>query len=163
MAKADLTPQRLREVLNYNPETGVFTRRFSAGTRPAGSVAGYRSTDGRINISIDNINYRSHRLVWLYVHGRMSSMDIDHIDGNPSNNRLANLREVSHKVNLQNRRSPTKANELGLMGVTKNRDKFGAQIKVNGERVWLGTYDTPELAHSVYMNARRKLLKGNTL
>jgi hypothetical protein len=163
MAKADLTPQRLREVLNYNPETGVFTRRLHGGGKQAGSITGSKSSDGRINISIDNINYIAHRLVWLYVHGYMSPMDIDHINGDPSNNQLANLREVSHQINLQNRKGPTRVNGLGVMGVIRNKDRFGAQIKVDGKRVWLGTYDTPELAHSVYLQARRKHLEGNTI
>lgn len=163
MAKSIIALQRLREVLTYDPESGVFTRNSTVGGSLAGSVAGYKAPDNRIKIYIDGKNYNAHRLVWMYVHGYMPDDDIDHIDGNPSNNCLANLRKVSHQVNLQNRKGPTKANGLGVMGVIRNKKRFGAQIKVDGKRVWLGTYDTPELAHSVYMQARRKFLAGNTM
>lgn len=163
MATANLTPQRLRELLTYDLESGVFTRNTSTGGSYAGAISGYKAPDNRIKIYVDGKNYNAHRLVWLYVYGYIPDIDIDHIDGDPSNNRLANLREVSHKVNLQNRKGPTKRNELGMMGVIRNKARYGAQIKVDGERVWLGTYDTPELAHSVYMHARRKLLEGNTI
>jgi HNH endonuclease/AP2 domain len=163
MANSILTSERLHELLSCDPESGIFTRNSSAGGSVIGSVAGYKAPDNRIKIYVDGKNYNAHRLVWLYVHGYIPTIDIDHIDGDPSNNRLANLREVSHKVNLQNRKGPTKANELGVMGVIRNKERFGAQIRVDGKRVWLGTYDTPELAHSVYLHTRRKLLEGNTI
>src|SRR4051812_40825019 len=103
-----VTQERLKQVLVYSPESGLFTRR--------GRVAGttYR---GRINIFIDYRGYLAHRLAWLYVHGRWPIGDIDHIDGNASNNAISNLREVSRSVNMQNQRRARSDSRTGLLGV----------------------------------------------
>jgi len=159
----ELTADRLRELLHYDPETGVFTRRLKRGGYAAGSRVGYTAPDGRVLVSVDNKNFRAHRLVWLYVHGEWPSNDVDHINGDPSDNRLCNLRDVPHMVNLQNRVRPTRANRHGLIGVTKNHDRFMAQIKIDGRRVYIGTYDTPEEASAAYLEAKRKHHPGCTI
>jgi HNH endonuclease len=160
---SELTAQRLRELLSYDPETGLLLRNTNRGSRPAGSVAGNTCADGRVQVYIDNVNYKAHRLIWLLVTGAWPTYDVDHIDGNPSNNRWSNLRDVPHAINLENRRGPTRHNPHKLLGVTKNRDGFGAQIKVDGKRLWLGTYATPQEAHSVYLETKRRLHAGCTI
>jgi hypothetical protein len=84
---------------------------------------------------------------WL---GKPIPLEIDHIDGNPSNNKLDNLRDVSHSVNLQNRKSATRKNKTGFLGVVKRKNKYAAHITKNGKQVYLGLFDTPELAHKAY-------------
>ena len=76
--------------------------------------------------------------------------DIDHIDGNPSNNKLSNLRDVPHRINIQNRKSKTTRNKSGFLGVVQRGNKFAAHIHRNGKQIYLGLYETPELAHKVY-------------
>lgn len=88
MAAAILTHARLRELLDYNAETGVFTWRVSRqGHCKAGSAAGARRHDGYIRICVDQRRVWGHRLAWFYVHGEWPSQQIDHINGNPSDNR----------------------------------------------------------------------------
>jgi hypothetical protein len=163
MIDRNLTAERLRELLHYNPGTGVFTRLRTAGGVCAGSVSGYVANDGRVLVNINNHPYKAHRLAWLYVTGEWPKHDVDHRNGNMADNRFSNLRDVPHQVNQQNRQGPTKANRLKFIGVTPNRARFGAQIKIDGKRVWLGTYDTPEEAHAVYLEKKRKYHEGNTL
>lgn len=87
MAPSILSAKRLREILDYNPETGVFKWKVMlAHRRKPGDVAGNLS-HGYIEIGIENRSYRAHHLAWLYIHGELPQVMIDHIDGNRSNNR----------------------------------------------------------------------------
>jgi hypothetical protein len=163
MGDRNVTAERLRELFNYDPKTGILTRRFTRGSRIAGSVVGNVAKDGRVQLSVDNNHCRAHRIIWLMVTGSLPLHDVDHVDGNPSNNRWDNLRDVPHKINLQNRQGATKANPLKLLGVQPNHNRFMANIKIDGKRVYLGTYKTPQEAHAVYLEAKRKYHEGNTL
>lgn len=97
MAKADLTPERLRELLEYDPETGKFTwLRNRAFKALGGTHAGYLNSNGYLRITVDDVSYAAHRLAWLYVHGRWPDKTIDHINRNKQDNRIANLRDVTH-------------------------------------------------------------------
>jgi hypothetical protein len=160
-----LTTERLREVLNYNSETGVFTNIFNRRRAKAGDIAGQRHGEGYWVISIDNKKHLAHRLAWLYAHGEWPEY-IDHIDHNRMNNRLSNLRSVSMSVNQQNVVC-AKANNIscGFLGVYFCRQtlKWGTQIRVCGKRKHLGKFDTPELAHAAYIAAKRQFHQGNTL
>lgn len=158
-----ITQDRLKQLLHYNPDTGIFTRLKANRKLTIGSPCGSVGKDNRVMISIDNKNYRAHRLAWLYIYGEFPELEIDHINGNASDNRICNLRSVSHKVNLQNRVSFTKHNSVKYIGVTKNRNRYGAQIKIDGVRVWLGTYDTPEEASEVYLKFKRQYHEGCTI
>lgn len=158
----DLTAERLREVLDYNPETGVFTRRITTGSRAkAGDVAGCEWTDRRgrkyLCIRLDGKLHRNHRLAWLWVHGKWPEHYIDHIDGDGLNNRLSNLRQATHSQNLCNRPKPA-SNSSGYKGVcwSKPAQKWQAQIFINGKAKYLGLYETAEDAHAAYQRAAPK-------
>lgn len=106
----------------------------------------------------------AHRLAWLYVYGEWPNGDIDHIDGDRLNNRIANLRDVSRRVNLENQRRPKACNKSGFLGVKTFRDqRFQARIQVRGVQLHLGTFDTPHEAHAAYVAAKRNLHQGCTL
>jgi hypothetical protein len=148
-----LTAERLRELLDYNPETGIF--RWNVAAR-AGTVVGCLNRGYRV-IRVDRMLYRAHRLAWLHVYGCWPTDEIDHINGIKDDNRLANLREVTCAENQQNRRSARTDNKTGLLGVSSSQGGFQAQIKVNCKLFFLGRFATAELAHAAYLEAKRRL------
>lgn len=162
MAASDLTAQRLRELLNYNPDTGAFTRAVARSNVPAGSLAGCLNSVGYLVIRIDSRLYLSHRLAWLYMHGGWPEHHIDHINGNTRDNRIANLRDVKNSVNSQNQRS-AKQSASNLLGAHKWHDKWTAGIMLNGKKTHLGVFSTPEEAHAAYIEAKRLMHPGCTI
>ena len=149
-----ITQKRLKELIIYCSDTGLFTKN--------GKVAGTLD-NRRIRIGVDGAIYRAHRLAWLYIYGVWPSGDIDHIDGNPQNNSINNLRDVSRSVNMQNQRKARLDNKTGFLGVSKRGNRFSAAITTSSGSQWLGTFSNPEIAHSAYVNAKRKLHEGCTI
>lgn len=147
-----LTLERLKELLIYDLEDGSFINRRNRGHVLAGAPAGALCLQGYIQIQIDGCIYKAHRLAWFYIYGDWPS-EIDHINGDRQDNRLCNLREVSRSQNNANAERPVGI--AGLRGVTwfaRDR-KWKAQIKVSGQSVHLGYYDTIEQAHAAFLNA----------
>lgn len=109
--------------------------------------------------------YGAHRLAWLYVHGEHPENQIDHINGDPSDNRISNLRKATQLENAQNRRRPQKNNEHGSLGITYDSRKklWRARIGVNGKRKYIGKYKSQEEAAQAYIEAKRLLHLFNTL
>lgn len=159
-----LTAERLREVLHYEPSTGVFTWRVKPNRRIViGAVAGSKTAAGRIQISVDGTDYLAHRLAWLYQTGTWPTDEIDHWDTHPLNNRFANLRDATRQVNQENLRRARIDSHTGLLGVTAIGERFVARIKVNKKSIHLGRFDTAEAAHLAYVAAKRERHAGNTL
>jgi len=92
-----LTQDRLMEVLDCDPETGIFTWRQQPGSRSdmIGKRAGYNGPASYRSVTVDGVGYLEHRLIWLWVHGNLPSCQLDHLNTNTKDNRIANLREVS--------------------------------------------------------------------
>ena len=158
MAAIDLTPERLRELLDYDEETGLFTWKIQLGNRgAAGKIAG-RIGKNRSYIGIGGDQFFAHRLAWFYVYGLWPKKGIDHIDGDPLNNRIANLREANQAENLQNYKKP-KTNTSGFMGVRihSTTGKWQASISCGKKREYLGIYETKELAYLAYLSAKERL------
>jgi hypothetical protein len=153
----ELTQERLKELLDYDPETGVFTWRKRKGGARAGKKAGCVCHYGYIVIRIDDRLYRAARLAWFYTFGHWPHGVVDHIDSNRKNDRLENLRVTSQRNNTRNTRMH-KDNKCGYKGVFQGRAKgrYYAQICVNGKRRHLGTFDCPREAHAAYVEAARK-------
>jgi hypothetical protein len=116
----------------------------------AGREAGNMMQNGYRKLKFCGKQYLVHRVAWLLHYGVWPSGDIDHIDGNTSNNRIKNLRDVSHSINLQNRKSATRKNKTGFLGVVKRRNKYAAHIYKNGKQVYLGLFTTAQEAHQAY-------------
>jgi hypothetical protein len=163
--KTRLTPDRLRELLAYNPSTGAFTWRTRRNQHvAAGDSAGRLHANGYIYISVDGREYLAHRLAWLHATGQWPREQIDHIDGDRASNVLANLREVSNAVNQQNQRRARRDNKSsGLLGVKRNRKRWKASIQIDGKQRVIGTFDTPEQAHAAYIEEKRRVHPGGTL
>lgn len=164
MTKPMVTAERLREVLQYDSETGAFTwrvlRRYKA---TAGSLAGTVGSRGYLQISIDNRLYLAHRLAWLYVHGEWPSATIDHINGTRVDNRLANLRDVSIAENIQNAYQPRPGKvSCQMRGATKDKrcKNWKSSITANGITYRLGQFATAAEAHQAYLAAKSRLHAG---
>ena len=155
--KPDLTQKRLKEILVYNPETGVFGWSMSRSGVKKGTNAGCDRGDGYIIIKIDYTLYLAHRLAWLYQNGSFPSGDIDHINRSRSDNRISNLREISNKCNAKNCKI-SKNNKSGVTGVTfyKPQKKWHARIKVNFEEFHLGYFKEFHKAVSARWEAEKK-------
>jgi hypothetical protein len=145
-----LTQERLKELLHYDPVTGIFTRLIDIGKQKAGSVAGYPNPDGYLIVKIDGRHYFCSRLAWLYVYGNMDN-EVDHRDTNRANNSIINLRLATRSQNICNS-NLKKSNKVGLKGVYlhKKTKKYVAQVSFNKVQYYLGLYDTPEMAHQAY-------------
>ena len=153
-----ITQQRLKSVLNYDPDSGLFTWAISVGSVKSGDTAGSKHSNGYANIKIDRNTYFAHRLAWLYVNGSFPSNFIDHINGDKTDNRIANLCQCTASENLQNQ-GMFRSTESRLIGV--HRDKSGtrwcAQIRAHNKKYHLGTFTTPEEASNAYLMAKAKL------
>lgn len=155
---SELTQSRLKELLAYDPATGVFTWRISGHGVSVGKIAGCLAATGYRRIRIDSRNYQSHRLAWLYMTGDWPAAEIDHINGVRDDNRLTNLREATRKENSQNLGISPK-NTSGFPGVhwNKQRRKWQAIIGKNGMRKHLGYFDTPDAAFDGYLAAKSEV------
>jgi len=159
----ELTQSYLKQILHYDAETGLFTWLVPNGKRVRkGDMAGCLH-GGRVFIRINKVLYVAHRLAWLYVHGYLPSVDIDHCDGIASHNWLSNLREATRSQNMQNQRRAQKGSASGLLGVYPSFNKWIAKISVDGQSQHLGTFPTPELAHAAYLKAKSILHPFQTL
>lgn len=153
-----LTPDEISQVLTYDPKSGLFfwKRRLSS-RRSVGSEAGTTNGLGYRWITIRGRTYAAHRLAWVLMTGTDPLGDIDHKDGNPTNNAWGNLRECSHAENHQNR-GLNAGNSSGFPGVSWDsaRKMWKSCIKVNYRFIFLGRFLTPEAAHEAYLNGKEK-------
>jgi hypothetical protein len=157
---------RLRELLDYDPDTGNFSWRVGRrGGSYAGHIAGAVNRDGYIEIRIDRRLYKAHRLAWFYVNERWPIEHIDHVNGKTGDNRISNLREATNAQNLQNRHGAQANSRSGLIGVTwhKQNERWRAEIVVNGTKKHLGYFETPEQAHAAYLKAKAELHPFQTI
>jgi hypothetical protein len=136
-----LTQERLKQLLHYDPDTGVFTGNLT--NRKVGSV----SDRGYLRLNLQNRLYMAHRIAWLYMTGDFPEREIDHIDGDKLNNRWVNLRPATRKQNMENT-SLFSTSTSGYRGVTwyKRNNKWGATAFHNGKRHFAGLFDTAEEA-----------------
>lgn len=161
MATRDFIKQdRLKELIHYEPSTGVFTWLGDRGGRSfRGKVAGSEKDNGYREITVDGFQYLAHRLAWLYVNGTWPSNDIDHINGDKSDNRIDNLRDVFPYVNLHNTSASSKNNATKLTGVAFARNKYRAEIRFKNKRHYIGVFDSPEAASKAYQDFKQMLLR----
>jgi hypothetical protein len=157
--KTDIDAETARQFLDYNPETGEFNWRTRSmdmfsdvrvgrawNGRFAGKPAGYiAKATGYCRIVINNKPCLAHRIAMTMAMGSPPDGEIDHINGNRADNRLANLRVVTVGENHQNICLP-KTNTSGVMGVNIRKGKWRASIRAAGKSVHLGLYATKEEA-----------------
>lgn len=143
--KKELTQARLKELLHYDPESGVFTRRTARGGRRAGAVAGFTGPLDYKHIRVDTGLYLAHRLAFLYMTGGFPGLYVDHLNRDPGDNRWSNLREASQSQNVSNSgmRSDNTSGHRGVSWAKRER-RWRAYGAVNGRKVGLGYYKRVE-------------------
>lgn len=142
------TQARLKELFIYDPDSGVFTRRISTGrhdSHKAGKVAGTKGIYWQMHV--DGKRFVGHRLAWVYVYGKPPKEDLDHINQNKLDNRIANLREATRRQNMQNV-TLHKHNRSGFKGVAWHspRKKWRAYIFNGYKQTHLGLFETLDQA-----------------
>ena len=144
----------LRQLLRYDPETGNFYWIVTGRGHALNAIAGTRHGNGYLRITVAGERIFAHRLAWFFARGEMPTDDVDHINGNRSDNRICNLRLASRYQNLGNTRA-RKTSASGVKGVTfvRKTGRFRAVITVNGKQNHLGYFNTAEEASDAYRSA----------
>ncbi len=152
-----ISQERVRELFDYSPLTGRLIWKASLSNRaPIGSSAGGFKQDskGYYRVTIEGVSFGVHRLIWIWHNGEIpDGYEIDHRDLDRMNNRIENLRLATPAQNNVNKRT---SNKLGLKGVKKNGKSYQARIRINGQRINIGTFSTPEEAHAAYLERAKK-------
>lgn len=168
----EITAEFIRNLVDYDPETGVFTYREDRicgrgrVNIKAGDVAGTKRPNGYRLININLKPMLSHRLAWLHFYGEWPKNVIDHINGDPSDNRIKNLRDVTFAENMQNIRKSPSSRKIGtLLGASlyKPTNRWRAYLRVDNKQKHLGYFATEEEAHAAHIEAKRKFHKGCTI
>jgi hypothetical protein len=153
-----LTQEKLKALFSYNARTGVFKNKTKRGSRAMpGDEAGSLMRSGYVEITVLGVRTYAHRLAWFYVHG-VWPLQVDHVNGVRSDNRIKNLRAASAADNAQNLCKRTR-NTSGYTGAFKHRGRWRAQIKCGNVQHFLGVFDTPLEAHNAYKTAKKQLHK----
>lgn len=154
--KSEKNLDGIREILKYNQEDGVFIwiKRQGSHGNP-GEIAGSINIDGWRIIKYKDKDWKASRLAWYFVYGHLPELFIDHINGDRSDDRISNLREVTNRENGQNRKEHRGGRLVGAYRRTNN--KWVAQIQVNYKKKWLGTFDSEQEASNRYWEEVSKL------
>lgn len=168
-AKTDLSYAELLRALSYDPESGIFRWKikrnsYGGGVRPgdrAGAVRCNKESSWR-EIGINGVRYKEHRLAWLYSNEAWPSEEIDHINRNPLDNRLDNLREATRSQNQANALRPQRCRpKSGYKGVYRGKSgRWFSHVSVDGILIRLGRFDSPAEAHETY-KAKIRELRGD--
>ena len=151
-----VTASEVRELLNYDAETGVFIWKQNRGTRKLKGIrAGSFHSAGYRHIMVEGSWYLEHRLAWLITYNAWPTLTIDHINGVRDDNRIVNLREATHSEQLQNRKIPASSRHPGVTFCKQTR-RFRARIRVNRRLVELGRFDTSAEAQGAYLKAKQQ-------
>lgn len=148
-------PVSAKDRLDYEPETGRLIWKICGRPSHQGREAGFINSSGYRAIKLGSVRHMAHRIAW-YIYTGQQPIFIDHINGNRSDNRIMNLRSVTHAENMRNRgRTKRRKHDLPE-GVHRSKKRYMAQIMVNYEPIYLGHYTTPEDAHEAYLAARKE-------
>ena len=155
--KNDVTQKQLQEMLDYDKDTGIFKWKDNV-KGVGGKIAGYTNSKGYVFIRIKNKLYRAHRLAWIYEYGEISDKEIDHIDNNPNNNKINNLRLCTSSENKQNMKK-RKDNTSGVKGLHwyKAYNKWQVNLTKNKKTKCYGYFDDLFEACCVLFSNRNSL------
>ena len=142
--------QEVRGIVDYDPETGIFR------SRRTGRIFTARNSKGYLQVALRSRAYYAHRLAWLYMHGEWPAHQVDHINGDRTDNRICNLRLATPSENQCNM-GVKRHSQVGLKGVAKVKNRYRAVIRKDRVRYHLGYFTTPEAASAAYSAAASRL------
>jgi hypothetical protein len=148
----------LRKELECDFSLGILRMKVARTSRKIGARADYLEPDGYRRVWLGPHRYLAHRLIWALAYGSEPKGWIDHINGNPGDNRISNLRIATHPMNMCNRPAPPH-NTSGIKGVHKRRDngQWRAFMTTNGKRLNLGQFSSRDAAARALCIKRRQL------
>jgi len=147
-----VTSLELEKLIDYDSVTGIFKRIKTLGPCAAGSIVGTRASNGYLSVMVNGESYLLHRLAWLITTGDWPTGQIDHVDGNRTNNAFRNLRDATGSQNQYNRKRQIN-NTSGFKGVSyhKKTGRYRATININKKQISLGYFKTADKAHQAYI------------
>jgi hypothetical protein len=149
-----LPPESILQAYSYDSETGIFTHKKKLGAKES-TVAGCDNGYGYLRISHKKKSYYAHRLAWFFVYGRMTADQIDHINGNKSDNRISNLREATAKENQHYKKDAQKNSKSGVLGVSWHEKAKKWQAHFMNE--YIGIFNSIEDASNAYRKVKEML------
>lgn len=142
--------KRIKELLSYDPDTGLFHRLVASNQHPIGVLSGNLQSNGFVRIVVNGRKFLAHRLAWLYVYGEWPPKGLYHINFNRADNRLSNLR-VASRGEIRAHGHARTDNKLGVRGVRLHESgKYIARICCAGKSHYLGLFNTKEEAAEAY-------------
>jgi len=164
MTEPILTPDEIRELFSYDPETGLLSWAKQGRGRVVGKPLTCRTVEGYVIVRVHGRAYMAHRLIWAHVHGVSPTLQIDHINQCKHDNRSSNLREVSDKQNHENI-SHNRNNTSGRRGVSWNTgsEKWQVHIRHHRKSINIGLFDNLEQAADARAAAERKYFSHRPL
>jgi HNH endonuclease len=137
----DITSEYIKTMVSYDPETGLFKRLTVGSKKPSQKP----NSGGYLRIRIDAVSYKAHRLAWLYHHGKWPEGEIDHINGNRADNRIENLRDVTHTENQRNQKMDRGEPSLNGNGTVYRASRGNGWIAAHRKN-YLGYFPSQEMA-----------------
>ena len=159
MIRCRLTQTRLRVLLDYDPETGIFLWKTSEGAKKAGTRAGALKGHGYRLIRVSGVFHYEHRLAFLWMNGELPPQQVDHVNGNRADNRWDNLRLATNAENAWNQpvSSRSRSGVKGVWRTAAEPRRWQSQIQIHGHRICLGSFRTREKAAAAYQAAAKRL------
>lgn len=160
----ELTLKRARELIDYNPRSGVMRwKQRGIGRRldkPIGSVG---PNDSRV-VNIDGQRYYLHHIAWLLDKGKWPFYGVEHVNGVNSDNRIVNLRELRLSTPMPKKKRAAKHEIKRLVGASwcADRGKWRSQIFDHGKNLYIGMFDTEREAHEAYNKAKNRQRRYGT-
>lgn len=143
-----ISQQYLKENFKYCESSGHMYRLN-------GQKIGWITNRGYVRTEVIGKAYMVHRLIWLYVNGCFPELEIDHINGDKSDNRYVNLRLATRTENMMNMKKPAH-NTSGFKGVSWHKNKWEVYIKLNKKQTYVGSSKDPKVAYAMYCEAATK-------
>lgn len=164
MVKTDITQSQLKEILDYDPETGIFKWKIKKSYFAVpGQIAGCLNNFGYVRIGIGKKSYMAHRLAWLWYYGEWPKKLIDHINHKKDDNRICNLRDATPSQNtLHTKKHRNTTSKIRGVDWHKSYKKWMVRIQIDGKRKTIGFFSCIEEAKTAREEAEKRIFPSET-